>query len=260
MVRALSAFALSLLSTAAFAADFPMINPPMAAAGGSAFDWTGFYVGASGGWAFAGDGEAEYDYSGAFEDADFVTLAPGSADLETDGFLVGGTLGFNLQNGNYLFGLEGDISWSDISGEDTFSSPGDVGLSVEPFEVTTEFDMEWFGTLRGRVGFAADRVLVYATGGAAFADMEITTSVVSDPVASGDFSGSDDGIELGWTAGAGVEFALTERWSVKAEALYYDLGEVSATATDDLQFPGDEIETSLEVNGVIARGGINFRF
>jgi outer membrane immunogenic protein len=225
----------------------------------SAPDWTGFYVGISGGWAFS-DGEADYSYTGAFEDADFVTLAPASADLEADGPLIGGTIGFNIQKGSLLTGIEGDISWTDINGEDTFASPGDLALSVEPFEATTEFDMSWFATLRGRIGIAADRVLVYATGGAAFADMEIATSVVSAPTTSGDFSGSEDGIEIGWTAGAGVEFAVTDRWSVKAEALYYDLGEVSVTATDDVQFPGDEIEASLDVNGVIARGGINYRF
>jgi outer membrane immunogenic protein len=253
-----STFALSFLSTAVLAADFPMLAPPpaMAPVLSQNYDWTGFYAGISGGWGFA-EGEADYEYVGAFT-PEFLLVAPSSVDVEPDGALVGGTVGFNLENNGYLFGVEGDISWSDITGEASFDFAG--APPPDPFVASTDFDMAWFGTLRGRVGFAMERVLIFATAGAAFADLELRTSFVSDPVDSGDYSGSEDGIEIGWTAGGGIEFAVTDRWSIKAEALYYDLGEVSATATDPVMFPGQSIETALDVTGVVARGGVNFQF
>ena len=146
-----SAFAL--LTGAAYAADIPIYQPPPAMMSPTpiAYNWSGFYIGAHGGYGF-GDG--------AFD----------------DGIVIGGQIGVNWQWNSFVLGVEGDGSWVDFGGADAI------------------------GSARLRGGFAFDRVLVYATGGAAF----------------------DDFSDAGWVFGGGAEFALTNNVSVGAEYLHYD--------------------------------------
>ena len=157
---AASATALALLSSVAAAADIPTFSPPpapMLSTTPIAYNWSGFYVGAHGGWGF-GDG--------AFE----------------DGFVVGGQLGVNWQFNSFVLGAEGDGSFTDWDATDAV------------------------GTVRLRGGFALDRFMPYATGGAAFRDFE----------------------DVGWVAGGGVEFALTDNVSAGVEYLHYDFDEDSS--------------------------------
>jgi len=152
---AVSASALALLSSIAVAADLPTMVPPppapMLSTTPLAYNWSGFYIGGHGGWAF-GDG--------AFD----------------DGFVVGGQIGVNWQFNNFVVGVEGDGSWADIGGADSLE------------------------TIRGRAGLAFDRFLAYGTGGGAFQDFD----------------------DLGWVAGAGLEYAFTDFVSAGVEYLHYD--------------------------------------
>jgi outer membrane immunogenic protein len=247
--------AVPLLASVAFAADLPV--PPMEEvmeAAPPAYDWSGFYVGINGGWGF-GLGDGDYDYTGFGAAA--LAVLPGGFDPDADGGLVGGTVGLNWQSGRWVFGVEGDIAWSGIDGTDTFAFAG--GGGVTPFVQTTDFEMDWFATARGRVGLVADRFLVYATGGAAFADVSLSTTLVATPLATGNFAGATDDVEFGWVAGLGGELGLTEHLTFKVEGLFYDLGEISTTALDPA-FPAAAINSELDLSGVIARGGINWRF
>jgi outer membrane immunogenic protein len=174
------------------------------------FTWTGFYAGINAGYGF---GRSDWD------------PAPGRFD--TDGFLVGGTLGYNLQTGSFVFGIEGDIAYSDMKGD----------------TAGVETRVPWFGTVRGRIGYAAfDRLLPYITGGAAIGQVKMNTG-----------AGKDEDTKVGWTIGGGVEWAFLANWSAKIEYLYADLGEAScdiaACAGTDVSF-----KTS------IVRGGLNYRF
>ena len=116
--------------------------------------------------------------------------------------------------------------------------------------------MEWLSTIRGRIGFPFDHVLVYGTGGLALADASMRTSVIIQ--SEGSLVGSTDDTKVGWTAGGGAELAVADHLTLKAEALYFDLGDLSLNATN----PQTTISAGVEkkITGVIARGGIGYKF
>jgi outer membrane immunogenic protein len=174
------------------------------------FTWTGFYVGVNAGYGF---GKSDWN--------------PGVSSFDANGALAGGTLGYNLQTGNFVWGIEGDFDWSDMKGD----SAG------------VETKVPWFGTVRGRIGYAFDRFLPYITGGAAFGQVKMDTG-----------AGTDDENRIGWTVGAGVEWAFLANWSAKIEYLYADLG----TASCNIAACGAGVDVSFKTN--IVRAGINYRF
>jgi outer membrane immunogenic protein len=183
---------------------------------GPGFSWTGFYAGINGGYGF---GKSNWtDITGA-----------STGDFNIKGGLVGGTLGYNLQTGNWVWGLEGDVDYSTIKGTDATSC------------CTTRND--WLGTARGRIGYAWDRWLPYLTGGAAFGDVKATSA-----------TGSEKHTKIGWTAGAGVEYAFLGAWSAKLEYLYVDLGKTGCSA------PTCVPNIDVKFNANIVRAGLNYRF
>jgi len=198
MLRFLSsAAAIALISTAAVAADLPMPSEPIPeAVVTSTYNWTGFYIGGHGGFAF----EGENDWDGV------------AINNDLEGWFAGGTVGANWQMNWLVLGVEADGGWSEIDGSDPCPNPA----------FTCSTDVDWLGTARGRVGLAWDRFLVYGTGGAAFAGI----LVEANPQAGG---GSSDETYFGWTAGGGVEIGLWNNFSVKGEYAFYDLGDESAT-------------------------------
>jgi outer membrane immunogenic protein len=146
-------------------------------------NWTGFYLGAMGGY-------AQENSSG------IGTLSGGFA---------GGTAGYNWQMGNVVLGLEADAAWADVG-----ASASVLGLA------SVDYTIRSMGTVRGRVGYAFDSVLVYGTGGWAWSDNRLTTTVLG-------LGSSDSRFHSGWTLGAGVEVMFAPKWSVKAEYLYKSL-------------------------------------
>jgi outer membrane immunogenic protein len=201
---------------AAAAADMGLPPPPAAFVSPVFTTWTGFYAGLNAGYAF---GTSDWD-------------AP-AISADPDGAVVGGTLGYNMQHGSWVFGLEGDFDWADITGSKTCA----LG--------TCETKADWFATARGRVGYAFNNALIYATGGGAFADVKASNSVWTSTTKT----------MTGWTAGAGVEYAFQGNWSAKVEYLYSDLGTFDCGATCANVTPGDISYTTSTV-----RGGINYRF
>src|SRR6202000_1731518 len=125
---------------------------------------------------------------------------------QATGFLGGLQGGYNYQIGQFVLGVEGDWSWSGMSGASSFGANN----------FTT--DVDWTATLTGRAGIAFDRWLVYAKGGAAWARDRFSTKFYTAP-----------GVEvtdtrLGWTVGAGVEYAFAPQWTAKLEYNYMDFG------------------------------------
>lgn len=182
------------------------------------YNWSGFYIGVNGG--------------GAWGNSNWTTLG----GVNTSGGLAGGTVGYNYQMNQVVLGVEGDIDWADISGSGT-SATGACALGC-----TTKDS--WLSTVRGRVGYAADRFLPYVTGGLALGDIKASVP---------GFAGSDT-TNAGWTIGGGIEFAIAGHWTAKAEYLYVDLGKVTCgiacgAATQNVSF-----------NANLFRGGINYRF
>jgi outer membrane immunogenic protein len=231
------------------AADLPRRDGPIAPVIQPVpiFTWTGFYVGLSGGYTFD-NGKSSLVGSPPLL---ATGLTPGSAKSLGDGFMIGGTIGYNQQFGNFVAGLEADISYVDL-GKTVSSSLG--GL-------TTTFTQEstYFGTVRGRLGVAFDRVLLYATGGLAYADQDASTSLSGFGAT---WSGGKSSTRFGYTVGAGLEYAISNNWSAKVEYLYYDLGKASYTSPQigGPAIPGVFGDTRAEYKGNLVRAGLNYRF
>ncbi len=186
------------------------------------FSWTGFYVGINGGY-----GWGKSDWSSA------VTTDA----VKPKGGVVGGTLGYNLQTGSWVWGLEGDFDYSAMDGTN-------IGTGACAGAIGCETKNRWFATTRGRVGYAWDRWLPYITGGAAFGDIKMTPN-----------NGlSETKTKVGWTLGGGVEYAFMGAWSAKIEYLYADLGKATCSATTC------GIDTDVKFNANIVRLGLNYRF
>ena len=214
---------MALGATTANAADLPRRALPMPRAPVYVpfFTWTGFYVGINAGYAW-GDSQWTNPATGVTTGA-----------FTTSGAMVGGTLGYNMQFGSAVFGIEADIDWSGVKGSTTTLCP-----------LGCETKNTWFGTARGRLGYAFDRFLPYFTGGGAFGDIQ------TNPTG---FSGGTKS-QFGWVLGGGLEYAFVSNWTAKVEYLYADMGTARCPAANC----GVAIDTTLKLN--IVRGGLNYKF
>jgi outer membrane immunogenic protein len=237
MKRILIAAALALAAGGqALAADLPPAaapppRAPAAYAPAPPFSWTGFYLGINGGYGF---GQSSW--------TDPINGPTGN--FTTSGFLIGGTLGANYQIGSFVIGLEGDGDWNDANGTTFNGSCAGIGCETKS---------EWLATVRGRAGFAWDRVLFYGTGGVAFGDVQAAAGAL--PFASG--------TQTGWTAGAGIEWAFAPNWTAKIEYLYVDLGNFTCPATSCGAInlaTGATAPDTVTLTENIIRAGINYKF
>jgi outer membrane immunogenic protein len=222
--------ALVLGPTAAAAADLPVKAPvPIAI-----YDWTGFYIGVSGG--------------GSFGQSTHIDQATGLGDTigyNVKGGLVGGTLGYNWQVSRFVVGFEGDASWVGQYGSNV-----DDGLAGNP--AFTSFTKEtWVATARGRLGYAVNNLLFYGTGGYAAAGVE---AGVKDSN-TGALLASATSTRSGWTAGGGLEWGFAPNWSAKFEWLYMKF---DSTAFNTLAAEGPRSSVPFDDN--VVRAGINYRF
>ena len=226
----------------AYAADLIVSEPePMMMAPASAHDWSGAYVGISGGYAMGTvDWTGEY-FAGGVGGGEF------GDDFDVSGWLLGAQAGANVQFDSFVLGVEGDISWTNISGE------GD-GIGPGPDFTVPSASIDWIGTLRGRAGVAFDQVLVYATAGFAYGAGEVGLTNLDGAL-------DDRTADLtagGWVAGIGAEVALDDNLSIKGEYTYTSL------TMDEIQF-GDVLPADyLAVNGDVGihtfKVGLNYAF
>jgi outer membrane immunogenic protein len=232
---------LAAAASRAFAADLPQPAslPPQAPAAyvptiAPVYNWGGIYVGINGGYGF---GSSEWSNPIGNGGPPVVTS---TGTFNVSGFLVGPTLGANFQSDAFVFGVEGDFDPVWISGTSTsaFCASALGGASCKTQNT-------WLATARARVGYAADRVLFYATGGGAFGNIQSGVS--------GNFQSST---EPGWTAGAGVEAAFTDNWTARAEYLYFDLESATCSAAQCGAPAGD----SIKFSGSLIRLGLDYKF
>ena len=216
----LTTISLLSLTAGSFAADLPRQMPAKAPAMlPIGYNWTGFYLGINGGYGF---GQSNWSITGA--------------DADPSGGLIGLTAGYNWQalGSPFVFGLEGDVAYSDIRGSFTNAAcPGGC-----------ETRNNWLGTVRGRVGYAFDRMMPYFTGGLAVGDIR-----AEQP----GFAGVRE-TNVGWTVGGGVEAAIAPNWTAKLEYLYVDLGDVTCAAGSCA------VPTNVDFQAHVVRAGLNFRF
>jgi outer membrane immunogenic protein len=218
--------------------------------------WTGLYVGGSVGFG-VGDTSGQlksFEYGGDPKTAavarevedrgiDFSSLF--SSDYDVDGAIYGAHIGYNWQRGPVVFGVEAGLNGTDINGQDTVRSI--LGL----IDINSERELDWYATLVGRLGYASGNTLFYGFGGVAWATVDTTLSV---PLLGFSTSGESD--HVGWTAGVGIEYAMSERFSVRVEYSHVDLGEETATlGVGDFRIK-DDVDLSFDAIKI----GASYRF
>jgi outer membrane immunogenic protein len=237
--------------------------------------WSGFYGGANGGWVGSADNTINLtgtDTGTAGLGSDLANgIIPNPLNLGYSGFLAGGQLGYNWQTTNWVFGLEADMDW--VSAKSSGAFPDAVALPPGglsgPLGINASRELDWLGTFRGRIGYTpVAPLLVYATGGLAFGQHQLGIGV-SDPTGTppANLFNQTSEWSAGWTVGGGFEWMFARQWSLKAEYLYVDLGNISSTINYNYLsvVPGGTPQTSsltatAHDTDNIVRGGINYHF
>jgi outer membrane immunogenic protein len=271
LAAAVTLFALASMNNAG-AADLPVKAPPPAPADPAPYNWTGFYVGGNGGYAWtdpkafplaatqsvaplAGAGPLTWQADGIF---------PRTSNLGQSGAIGGLQAGYNWQFSSWVTGVEADLDYSSASRSwptaGCCSAPGAAGATSN---ISRRLDA--LGTLRARFGFAADRSLFYVTGGLAVGESTLGYAAAGTNVLGslGSTLNSTTVWQAGWTLGGGIEYAPWQHWSVKAEYLYYDLGPQSTTIASNVPaLPGESwtATTTVRNNGQFVRAGLNYKF
>ncbi len=262
----LSTVALVGLTMTAGAADLPrrtvapMVAPDVAV---PVFTWTGFYVGVNAGYGF-GDMDDTRSYNlPASVGGGSVTLNNFNGD-DREGFVGGAQVGYNIQFGAFVAGIEADLQYADLGGRNgdrffagTFTTNNPNFNSVVSNDVGS---LEYFGTVRARLGVAFDRVLVYGTGGFAFGGTDRGNSFCEFR----DCRGNDD-TSVGYALGGGVEYAFTNNLTFKLEGLYVNLGDNGRNA--DARLVGTATgnvlvleERKQDMDFGLVRVGVNYKF
>jgi len=227
---ALAASALA-ITGAASAADLsaPRPLPAYKAPIVPVYTWTGFYVGANIGWGWTdGDGTLTTALGG-----------PGPISGSGDGFLGGIQAGYNWQMGNWVLGFETDFDGS--------AGDGNLGGGPAATPLAATAKTPWFGTVRGRIGYAAGRWLIYGTGGGIYMNEKLDGTI-------GGVGFSSSTTAWSWVAGAGVETMLWDpRWSAKVEYLH-------AGTPDEVPTPPGTTGITGNINTDMVRVGLNYRF
>ena len=225
------------------------------------FSWTGFYIGGRAGYGWSDGGNVDIDLFDAEEDFEYD---PGHQHLESDGFVGGGELGFNWQVAKWLvLGAETDFSGSGIDGHS--SREHDVpDFDPDMTDAHLSQSVDWFGTIRGRIGFVPFcKLMIYGTGGFAYAGLDNSGVVDFRPFGGlSHLPASNDDTETGWTGGGGIEYAINRHWTIKVEYLYIDVGSNSATGIQipDLNDPSTMVRYHWDNAFHTVTGGVNFKF
>jgi outer membrane immunogenic protein len=222
------------------------------------FTWTGFYFGGNAGGHWGRDNITTTTSNNfnlasrtAIDLASPVTLTPA-------GWLAGVQVGYNMQVNHVVLGLEGDADWLNGTNSRSIVFAGPVPLPGDTLSSTTQGS--FLATLRPRLGAAFDHSLLYITGGLAIGTVKTTDSMT---VTGGTVleQGTNTATRVGWAAGGGFEYAFTDNWSAKIEALHVDLG-----GTYDNGIPcvvvcraTIDIVVHHKYTDNIARFGINYR-
>jgi outer membrane immunogenic protein len=218
---------LSLVSGGAMAADLgpyrPYSPPPAPEPVVERYEepsiWQGAYIGINGGYGWANSG---------------VT--------DPDGIFGGGQIGYNWQRDRLVFGLEADIQAADMDDRTNFSFGN------------ARSDIDWFSTVRARVGVTHGPALFYATGGVAFAEIDTELNLANG---GNTISFRDEDKAVGYAVGGGLEWALAKNWTAKAEYLYLDFGDEKITG---YAINGDAYRTKIDTDMHTVRLGLNYKF
>jgi outer membrane immunogenic protein len=247
----LFAAAVVLASTSAMAADTPSKQDTQN------FSWTGVYAGLNVGY---GWGDTEISVTQNPSPAVFGGT-PFGYNSNPKGGLIGGQMGYNIQTGSMVVGVEGDFQLSAL--RDTGFRQGLDALQTRSTSIT-ETKLSNFATLRGRIGFSpVERLMVYGTGGLMLASVSNTSATQYAGAAFNAafrYEGSDSATKLGWIGGGGFEYALSNNITTKFEYLYYDLGRQGYPGARVAGVNAFSLNYDTQTTGNIVRLGINYKF
>jgi outer membrane immunogenic protein len=257
------------LTGAALAADLPSRTPPPVYLPPPICTWTGLYIGINAGYHF-GDSSKYNHFSGTDTDSGGLGTALSDGAIPTtgaggaDGAIAGGTIGYNWQINSFVLGVEVDVDGAGGRKTSTFANTPDAVIGV-PLFTTSSQGLDWLGTVRGRLGFAIDRLLFFGTGGLAFGESRASFSVSGQEGVPPLSVAASSNRSVGWAVGGGIEYALPYNcnWSVKVEYLHYDLGRTTETVFYSYPVPATDFSTltgQTRHSGNIVRAGLNYKF
>lgn len=280
--------ALLATASAAYAADLPRRAAPVIVAPVPTFSWTGFYAGLNAGYAWSNDtirntsADNNVGLDRYIAQSGFARVRP-----DSNGFVGGGQVGYNHQfspGNSFVVGVEADAQYADLQKRKKLISHSSGSGTLGSFSETDAYQVRnsigFLGTVRGRLGYAFDRVLVYGTGGLAYGqvkfDQSYAESVTFTPnqgAAPSTYlnqtTGRSDRTQTGYVFGGGVEYALpTDSFlnfvranavTVRAEYLRYDLGKRTVVSynTEDRT---PTFKSKVETEGNIIRAAVNYKF
>jgi outer membrane immunogenic protein len=227
VLRGLGLLALAFAAQPVAAADLPVKAPVVRAPASVIYNWTGCYIGAQVGGLW---GKTRHDIT--------PTVAAYELDVDFSGVTAGGHAGCNYQVQQFVFGVEGDLSWANA----------DDQTQIVPFNQFYRTTFDWYATIRGRAGFAFDRWHIYGTGGFAFADINISWS--GQP---GNFLYTTAS-KHGWVAGGGIEHAFAPNWIGRIEYLYHRFEEGSFISD------GGDFRFDMRPSFHVVRAGLSYKF
>ena len=214
------------------------------------FCWTGPYVGVHLGYGWS---NADTSTTGPLPAISAIPAWPLNPD--PSGVVGGAQAGYNWQCGCFVYGIEADFSWSGMNGSSSVSPYPASGAGTFG---TTHENINWFGTVRPRLGYTCGpNVLIYATGGLAYGDASYSGNAYG-PVNGYPVSVSTT--KVGWALGGGVEYAICKCWTVKAEYLYMDLGSESASQTSIPLITPYTANYTWQTTANIFQIGVNYKF
>jgi outer membrane immunogenic protein len=247
------------LTVPTMAADMYLPPPPPAAL------WSGCYGGGNLGGV---QGDSNFNWTpnlGGFPISGPGLQEYGPVTLHSTGFTGGAQVGCNYQSGGFAWGGEADFGYTGVSATRNVTSvplnPG-AGISVPPFNVTESAKSDFLATIRGRLGIvsgAGGTWFLYVTGGGAFASVQFNDSACFPLGEGGCNTAASTTTKFGWTAGAGAEWAFAPGWSVKAEYLFANLGNVNYVSINSLNTSATILhDHTLTEN--LGRLGVNWHF
>lgn len=262
----------ALSATTAFAADLPLRSAPPAYAP-PLFTWTGFYLGINAGATF---GQKNYGYNNfGYNNVNYSPFLGGGIGSNNNvGFEVGGQLGYNIQFNQIVLGVETDIQYlgnsRNASNNYTYTNlvVGGPAGSNGLYTFNNRQKDGYFGTARGRLGYAFDRLLLFVTGGLAYGNVSTNNAVLYLPAGSPPGTvatlytrNGRNNTNIGYTLGGGLEYAITNNFTIKGEYLYVNLGNRNNIYSNgpfvaQTNYFNNQNRTSFSV----ARVGVNYKF
>jgi outer membrane immunogenic protein len=251
--------AMVLIGSAAFAADLPVYAPPA-----PIFTWTGIYIGGQIGYAWASGNNNFTGFDPFFPRPPAIvgaqpllaagggTFLSSSAGGTPSGVIGGANVGYNYQINQWVLGIEGSVDGTSLSNTAVVAFPDGTSLTAH-----TKADIQ--GSIRGRLGIAWDRALIYGTGGVAFGGFNTDVSILNPAVpffANGNVSNT----RVGWTVGGGIQYAITNNWSVRAEYRYTNWGTLSDGRLAAVAAPGVFFNGNRHLNQNQVQVGFDYKF